>query len=158
MSYYLCILYPPMSCVLSSLAHTHIQSIPSDSTKIRSVLGGWLYGYEIPPAPTVTPTSRADSPDEPSRVAKVNEVRRERAMSVNRAARKPVAMDTDTLVVVETDSCVAMEIEPPPDVVTRQPASPEPSSGLEGSDGFVFAFHRREVCIIIVTTIAWFTI
>ena len=185
------------------------QSIPSDSTKIRSMLGGWLYAYEIPPAPTLTPTARADSPDEARRVAKVTEVRRERAMSLHtieeerKRARlaqanlsSSVSHDTTHTDDVEIQAVDATppddappsntatdtppsntatdahpsntatdtppndaSVESPdiesvsPDLVARRPQSPEPPrSGLEGSDGFVFAFHRRTVSACTLTS------
>ena len=67
-----------------TLTSISLQNIPSDSTKIRSVLGGWLYAYELPPPPLVPPTPRSDSPDEVKRQLKVEEVRRERALSIHK--------------------------------------------------------------------------
>lgn len=167
------------------------QSIPSDSTKIRSVLGGWLYAYEIPPASPVIPTSRADSPDEPRRQAKVIEVRRERAHSLlmieeerkrarlaqaNLLSHDPLAgscdqresRDIDTEAANEShdlpqESCDLPDKShdlPTADVQDAAPSNGVDSSpltaqetiisGLEGSDGFVFAFHRRMVSLFTI--------
>ena len=213
-----------MSYIPQSLTCVNTQSIPSDSTKIRSILGGWLYAYETPPAQTVAPTSRADSPDEVRRQLKVAEVRRERAMSLHtmQEERKrakiaqanflshdkelgsqdvetvlpvtssgdspeshdnkpeshdmeaesmevdspnqshdsePESHDMDTAPATESQGtellspdqevCSSAESAKAPTV--GQPSYPEPmdvvSSGLEGSDGFVFAIHRRMVCV-----------
>ena len=201
----------------------YTQSIPSDSTKIRSILGGWLYAYETPPALTVAPTSRADSPDEVRRQQKVAEVRRERAMSLHtmQEERKrakiaqanflshdnelesqnvvpimssgdspeshdnkpesydmeaesmevdspnqshdnePESHDMDTAPAIESqgtevvspDQEVGSSAESAKAPTVDQPSYPEPmevvSSGLEGSDGFVFAIHRRMVCVCV---------
>lgn len=78
---------------IHSRKHTHIhihtcctmqQSWPSDTTKIRSVLGGWLYAYELPSPPPVPTTRRSDSPDEMARREKLERVNRERTLSMKK--------------------------------------------------------------------------
>ncbi len=183
------------------------------------MLGGWLYAYEIPPAPTLTPTARADSPDEARRVAKVTEVRRERAMSLHtieeerkraRLAQANLSITDMGIQAVEATPLNPTDVTPPnpadatppnptdamstddtppnltdamstndthpnnasvespditsvspdiesvsPDLVARRPQSPELRSGLEGSDGFVFAFHRRTVSAYTICTLTF---
>ena len=53
-----------------------------DSTKIRNVLGGWLYAYELPDPALIPTTRRSDSPDEISRKRNLNRVKRERTLSI----------------------------------------------------------------------------
>ncbi len=156
-----------------------------------------MYAYEIPPAPTLTPTARADSPDEARRVAKVTEVRRERAMSLHtiEEERKRARLAQANLSITDMEMDQAVEATPPnptndtptgatppnptndtptdathpdnaavespdiesvsPDLVARRPQSPELRSGLEGSDGFVFAFHRRTVSACTICTLTF---
>ena len=61
------------------------QTFPSDGTKIRSVLGGWLYAYEIPQPPSLVPVAASDSPDEMIRRRRLDELRRERTLSLQHA-------------------------------------------------------------------------
>lgn len=62
-----------------------LQNWPSDTTKIRSVLGGWLYAYELPPSSLLPPTRRSDSPDEILRKHQLQKVKRERTLSLQKA-------------------------------------------------------------------------
>ena len=62
----------------------HSQSFPADRTKIRSVLGGWLYAYETPGPPPVPPTTRSESPDEIHHRRKLKQLRRERTLSMKK--------------------------------------------------------------------------
>ncbi len=64
------------------VGHAFLQNWPSDSTKIRSVLGGWLYAYELPSASLLPTTCRSDSPDDLLRRHHLKKVNRERTMSL----------------------------------------------------------------------------
>lgn len=147
------------------------QSLPADSTKIRSVLGGFLYAFEIPPPPPVRPTSRSDSPDEVQRQLKKIKIERERTLSLKgaqverikaqRAREKVAQMQLSTEI---EDEAVAVEKEGADDydehdglaqisdgeedhrpTVERVSLVPVEAAGMEESDGFVFAVHRRTV-------------
>ena len=59
-----------------------MQNWPSDTTKIRNVLGGWLYAYELPTNALLPTSRRSDSPDEILRVQKLKKVKRERTLSL----------------------------------------------------------------------------
>lgn len=74
----------PPSLFLSPLSPppSPLQSWPSDTTKIRSVLGGWLYAYELPETALLPTTQRADSPDELLRKQKLKKVNRARTLSL----------------------------------------------------------------------------
>lgn len=147
------------------------QSLPADSTKIRSVLGGFLYAFEIPPPPPVRPTSRSDSPDEVQRQLKKIKIERERTLSLKGAqverikaqrAREKVARMQQSM--EREDEVVAEEKEEADDSdehdglaqisdgeEDRRPTVecvsvlPAEAAGMEESDGFVFAVHRRTV-------------
>ena len=56
-----------------------------DTTKIRSILGGWLYAYETPEPPPLQSIPRADSPDEQARVSKVHHLKYQRTMSMHQS-------------------------------------------------------------------------
>ena len=70
---------------MDSFIFSFLKSTLVDTTKIRSVLGGWLYAYEMPEPPPVQPTPRADSPDEQARANKVAHLKMERTMSMNQS-------------------------------------------------------------------------
>lgn len=155
------------------------QSLPADTTKIRSVLGGYLYAFEIPPPPPVRPTSRSDSPDELQRQLKKIKIERERTLSLKGAHAERVkakkARDKVAKMKREQDIEILPSWEPlesrpeqeeaddsdqhdglaqisdaegdhipisSPDAITVPPDRP---AGMEESDGFVFAIHRRTV-------------
>ena len=151
------------------MSHKPIQSLPADSTKIRSVLGGFLYAFEIPPPPPVRPTSRSDSPDEVQRQLKKIKIERERTLSLKGAqmermkaqkAREKVSQmkqskaredaaekeeeadDSDEHDGLAQISDVEEDHRP---TVDRASVLPVEAAGLEESDGFVFAVHRRIV-------------
>ena len=155
----------------------YTQSLPADTTKIRSVLGGYLYAFEIPPPPPVRPTSRSDSPDEVQRKLKKIKIERERTLSLKGAqaerlkaqrAREKVAKMQQSEEVSKTaaegegvmdveeereewdehDGLAQVsdgEEETPP--TKREHFSPQMTAGMEESDGFVFAIHRRTVSV-----------
>lgn len=147
------------------VSHT-TQSLPADSTKIRSVLGGFLYAFEIPPPPPVRPTSRSDSPDEVQRQLKKIRIERERTLSLKGAEVERMKAQKAREKVVQMQQSLEREVEP---VVIdqeeaddsdehdglaqisdaeedhRTSALPIEAAGMEESDGFVFAVHRRTV-------------
>ena len=157
--------------------HFFLQSLPADTTKIRSVLGGYLYAFEIPPPPPVRPTSRSDSPDEVQRKLKKIKIERERTLSLKgaheervkaqRAREKVARMKQEQQPSEETEGepqIISMEVEEADDSDqhdglaqisdTEGDHIPNPSTGpipfqepagMEESDGFVFAIHRRTV-------------
>lgn len=145
------------------------QSLPADTTKIRSVLGGYLYAFEIPPPPPVRPTSRSDSPDEVQRKLKKIKIERERTLSLKGAqaerlkaqrARERVAKMQHGENMEDEESMTVDDGDEPDEhdglaQVSDEEggghsrgrdvlASPQPA-GMEESDGFVFAIHRRTV-------------
>lgn len=71
---------------MNCLRSFSLQSFPSDNTKIRSVLGGWLYAYEIPEPPPLVPVAAPDSPDEMLRRRRLSELRAERTLSLKQTA------------------------------------------------------------------------
>ena len=153
------------------------QSLPADTTKIRSVLGGYLYAFEIPPPPPVRPTSRSDSPDEVQRKLKKIKIERERTLSLKGAqaerlkaqrAREKVAKMQHSEGVTkiaegEGEGEGVMEVEEREEwdehdglaqvsegeeetqPTKREHFSSPMTAGMEESDGFVFAIHRRTV-------------
>lgn len=150
------------------------QSLPADTTKIRSVLGGSLYAFEIPPPPPVRPTSRSDSPDEVQRQLKKIKIERERTLSLKGAqvekmkaekAREKVARMRQSL--DREDEAASIEQEEADDsdehdglaqisdgeedhrpTVANATTLPGEPAGMEESDGFVFAIHRRTVSCV----------
>ena len=66
-----------------SLSYSYfVQNWPSDTTKIRSVLGGWLYAYELPVSSLLPTVRRSDSPDEILRKEQLRKVDRQRTLSL----------------------------------------------------------------------------
>lgn len=66
---------PNLVCFIS-------QNWPNDTTKIRNVLGGWLYAYELPSEALLPTVRRSDSPDELVRQEKLQQVKRQRTLSL----------------------------------------------------------------------------
>ena len=56
-----------------------------DTTKIRNVLGGWLYAYELPPSPQIPNTDRSESPDEVERQKYLQRLHRDRTMCMTQS-------------------------------------------------------------------------
>eukprot|EP00800_Vazella_pourtalesii_P019812 TRINITY_DN687_c0_g1_i4.p1 TRINITY_DN687_c0_g1~~TRINITY_DN687_c0_g1_i4.p1 ORF type:complete len:1290 (+),score=322.70 TRINITY_DN687_c0_g1_i4:294-4163(+) len=103
-----------------------VRSIVPENQKIKCVLTGQLYAFQIPPCPIVEPTARADSPDTIFRQRKLSQL------------TKP-SQDLPTENNITATPCINGDIELKP---LKASSTLDEEEMVQG-ERFIFAFHRK---------------